>query len=57
MLHTPVLLVVGDKEQESGTVAVRRRAVEGQESMPVEQVASELAAEVRERRLSTHVPV
>jgi threonyl-tRNA synthetase len=57
MLHTPVLLVVGDKELESGQVAVRRRAQEGQPSQAVDTLIAELVREVQERELSAHVKV
>ncbi|MBC7643591.1 MAG: threonine--tRNA ligase, partial [Thermoleophilia bacterium] len=54
-LHTPVLLVVGESELETGVLKVRRRAVAEQQSMTTSELAAELSAEVAERRLSEHV--
>jgi threonyl-tRNA synthetase len=45
----PYLLVVGDREVESGTVAVRSRAGEDLGSMEVEDFAKRLAAETGRR--------
>jgi threonyl-tRNA synthetase len=49
MQRVPFLLVVGDKEKESRTVAVRTRDGEDLGSMPLDQVIS-LFAEATERR-------
>ncbi len=46
----PVLLAVGQREVEERTVAVRRLGSKKQVVLPLEQVAAELAQEVRERR-------
>jgi threonyl-tRNA synthetase len=49
----PYLLVVGDRELEAGTVAVRRRgADEKQKVVPVEEFAGTAVREVEERRLA-----
>ena len=47
----PYMLVVGDKEQTAGTVAVRHRADGDLGALPLAEVVSRLTAEVRERRL------
>jgi threonyl-tRNA synthetase len=47
----PYMLVVGDKEQSAGTVALRERASGDLGAMPVGEVISKLEAEARERRL------
>jgi threonyl-tRNA synthetase len=49
MQRVPFLLVVGDKEKESRTVAVRTRDGEDLGNMPLDQVIS-LFAEATERR-------
>jgi len=46
----PVLLVVGDREAEGGTVTVRRYGIEEQKSMDLAALAEMLRAEIRERR-------
>ncbi len=46
----PYLLVVGDKEAESGMVAVRKRSVGDLGSKPVEQFTDELLAEIAAKR-------
>jgi threonyl-tRNA synthetase len=46
----PLLLVIGRKEAEEGTVTVRRYKIERQETMPVPRFHELLLAEVRERR-------
>jgi threonyl-tRNA synthetase len=48
----PYMLVVGDKEQQAGTVAVRERTKGDQGALPVAEVVAKLEAEVRERRLA-----
>ena len=45
----PYLLVVGDREVENGTVAVRARSGEDLGSMPVEKFAQHLAEDVGRR--------
>src|SRR5690606_18651319 len=42
----PVMLVVGKREAEEGTVSVRRLGSEGQKVMPVADVIAELTSEV-----------
>jgi len=48
-LRVPCILVVGDREVESGEVAVRRRGRGNLGSRPLEQLRDELADEVRTR--------
>jgi threonyl-tRNA synthetase len=48
----PYMLVVGDKEQQAGTVAVRQRSQGDMGTMPIAELAAKLAAEVGEKRLS-----
>jgi len=43
--HVPYLLVIGDREMEAGTVAVRTRSGKDLGSLPVEQLAEGLKAE------------
>ncbi|HEX7026618.1 MAG TPA: threonine--tRNA ligase, partial [Gammaproteobacteria bacterium] len=47
--RVPYLLVVGDREMESGSVAVRTREGEDLGSMPLAEVAGKLAAEAASR--------
>jgi threonyl-tRNA synthetase len=47
----PYMLVVGDKEQQAGTVAVRERSQGDQGTMTIAEVSAKLATEVREKRL------
>jgi threonyl-tRNA synthetase len=47
----PYMLVVGEKEQSAGTVAVRERSAGDLGALPLEQVVARLTEEVRERRL------
>jgi threonyl-tRNA synthetase len=42
----PVLLVIGDKERESGTVTVRRLGNDSQETLPLARLLEKLAREV-----------
>jgi threonyl-tRNA synthetase len=49
----PYMLVVGDKEQTAGTVAVRERTAGDLGALPVAEVVAKLAAEVKARRLPT----
>jgi len=51
----PYILVVGDREQEQGTAAVRRHKVKEQRVAPVEEVVLELADKVRTRELDVQV--
>jgi len=46
----PYMLVVGDREAEEGTVAVRRHGVGDEGSVPVGQLVQQLAAATAERR-------
>jgi threonyl-tRNA synthetase len=48
----PVMLVLGGREAEARTVAVRRHGGVDQGVQPLEAVVAEVAAEARERRLS-----
>ena len=57
MMRTPVILVAGDAEMDSGSVAVRRRGETEQSVQPVMQVLEALTEEVQTRKLSAHVPV
>ena len=45
----PYLLVIGDREEESGSVAVRKRGGEDLGAMPVEQFAELLATDIASR--------
>ena len=47
----PYMLVVGDKEQSSGTVAVRDRVDGDLGAMPMAEVVKRLTEEVREKRI------
>jgi threonyl-tRNA synthetase len=51
----PYMLVVGDKEQTAGTVAVRERTAGDQGALRVSELIARLKAEVDERRLPTTV--
>lgn len=46
----PILLVVGAREQEEGSVTVRRYGIEQQASLSVDEFADTVLAEIRERR-------
>ena len=46
----PYMLVIGDKEVESGEVNVRRRGQEEQESLKVEALIEELSEKIRSRQ-------
>ncbi|MDQ4095696.1 MAG: threonine--tRNA ligase [Actinomycetota bacterium] len=45
----PYMLVVGDAEEEAGTVAVRRRSVKERSVVAVDEFASAIAAEIEQR--------
>src|ERR1700722_3492119 len=47
----PYMLVVGDKEQTAGTVAVRHRSAGDQGAVPLAELAGRLEREVREKKL------
>lgn len=47
----PYMLVVGDKEMESGSVAVRTRKAEDKGALPVEDFIRDLLEEIKERAL------
>ena len=51
----PYILVVGDREQEQGTAAVRRHKVREQRVLGVDEVVRELAEKIRTRELDVHV--
>ena len=55
-LWTPYIMVVGDREVESGTVTVRRRRGVEQESMPVEAAVEEVLSAVRSGPLTRPLP-
>ena len=48
----PYMLVVGDKEQQASTVAVRERTQGDLGAMPVTELVAKLDREIREKRLS-----
>jgi threonyl-tRNA synthetase len=50
VLKVPYMLVVGDQEQESGAVSVRRHREGDQGAEPVDDLASRLADEIADRR-------
>ena len=45
----PYMLVVGDKEAEAGTVAVRTRSGEDRGAVPLEQFTADIVKEIREK--------
>ena len=45
----PYMLVVGDKEVESGTVSVRKRGIGDQGAKPADQFISEILEEIKDR--------
>ncbi len=49
MQKIPYMLVIGDKEQSDGTVAVRRRDGNATEVMPMEQFIDMVAKEIADR--------
>ena len=49
-MKIPYMLVIGDKEAEEGTVAVRRRDGTTTETMPYEEFVAMIAKQVKERR-------
>jgi len=51
----PYILVLGDREQEQGTAAVRRHKVKEQRVAPVEELVLELADKTRSRELDVQV--
>lgn len=51
MAKVPVVMVIGEKEHASGEVAVRRRLLGDLGSRKVDEVVSDMVAEIRERRL------
>lgn len=52
LMKAPYVLVIGDKEAESGTLTVRDREGTETKGVPVDVFAEALAEEVRERRLT-----
>ena len=50
LMKIPYMLVIGDKEAEEGTVAVRRRDGTTTETMPYEEFVAMVAKQVKERR-------
>jgi threonyl-tRNA synthetase len=51
----PYIIVLGEREQEQGTAAVRRHKVKEQRVMPVEELVLELSDKTRVRELDVHV--
>ena len=51
----PYMLVVGDKEESSDTVSVRRRSGEETRDVPVEEFIGKLAVEIGERRVEPSI--
>ncbi len=51
LARVPVLLILGEKEMESGEASVRRRLVGDLGSRKVDELISDLAQEIRERKL------
>jgi threonyl-tRNA synthetase len=51
----PYILVVGDREKEEGTAAVRRHKVKEQRVLSVDDVLAELTAKLAARELDVHV--
>ena len=51
----PYILVVGDREQEQGTTAVRRHKVKEQRVLPVADVVLEIMDKIKARELDVHV--
>ncbi len=49
--RVPVMLILGEKERDAGEAAYRRRLLGDQGSRKVDELISDLVAEVRERRL------
>ena len=49
MQKRPYMLVVGDREAENGSVAVRTRAGEDLGAMPLEDFLAKIGAEIRDR--------
>ena len=49
-MKIPYMLVIGDKEQEAGAVAVRQRSGDDLGALPVEEFLARIAAEVAEHR-------
>jgi threonyl-tRNA synthetase len=52
----PYMLVVGEKEQATGTVAVRDRLAGDQGTRPLEELLAQLEEEVRQKRLRQEAP-
>ena len=51
----PYILVLGEREQEQGTAAVRRHKVKEQRVVPVDEIVAEIAAKVNSRELDVHL--
>ena len=51
LMKTPYMLVIGDKEQEDGTVSIRRRDCVQNEVMKMEDFVAMVSAEIKERRV------
>jgi len=51
IMKIPYMLVIGDKEQEEGTVSVRRRDSNAVTVMKQEEFIAMVAEEIRERRV------
>lgn len=56
LMKVPYLLVVGDRELEAGTVAVRVRGAEQKQlTMPVDEFVTEVSEKVRAKALDAHL--
>ena len=51
LMKTPYMLVIGDKEQEDGTVSIRRRDCVQNEVMKMEDFVAMVSEEIKERRV------
>ncbi|NTU66447.1 MAG: threonine--tRNA ligase [Candidatus Moranbacteria bacterium] len=50
MQKAPYILVVGEKEKESGTVAVRKRGVKEQEALAIEGFVNRISEEIKSKK-------
>ena len=55
LLKVPYMLVVGDREVESGTVSVRRRTGEETPGVPVDDFVERISNEIAERRVELSI--
>ena len=54
LAKVPYTLVIGDQEASEGTVSVRRRGVNEQKEMGIEQLARQLSKQVAARELNAN---